>query len=185
MRRECQERFPRHWIQMKPLVSHSGMHHSTYVTRVPWCMSGSLTRGDEENVSGIPCVCAAHNFTCLTRGTWWPKNSAVSLQHIKWLPNPYIHRYSISHPLGQTFLILPQPLQCGMQYHVLEYRDIMVLTLCQIIQSSLRLLMASMDIAYEDTLHENDDEFWVSYTHGNRHRNTLICWAICWHILGS
>ena len=34
------------------------MHHGTCVTHVPWCMSGSLTCGDEENVPGIPGACA-------------------------------------------------------------------------------------------------------------------------------
>ena len=29
------------------------MHHGTCVTHVPWCMSGSLTRGNGENVPGI------------------------------------------------------------------------------------------------------------------------------------
>ena len=45
MRRECRERFPRHRIQIKPLVSDPDMHHVTCVTHVRWCMSGSLTRG--------------------------------------------------------------------------------------------------------------------------------------------
>ena len=45
MRRECRERFPRHWLQRKPLVSDPGMHHGTCVTHVPWCMSGSLNCG--------------------------------------------------------------------------------------------------------------------------------------------
>ena len=31
-------------IQRKPLVSDPGMHHGTYVTHAPWCMSWSLTR---------------------------------------------------------------------------------------------------------------------------------------------
>ena len=31
MRRECRERFPRHGLQGKRLVSDSGMHHGTYV----------------------------------------------------------------------------------------------------------------------------------------------------------
>ena len=43
---------PRHWFQGKPLVSYPGMHHGT-CTHVPWCMSGSLTRGGGENVPGI------------------------------------------------------------------------------------------------------------------------------------
>ena len=34
------------------------MHHGTCVTHVPWCMSGSLTRGGGENVPGIPGACA-------------------------------------------------------------------------------------------------------------------------------
>ena len=53
---------------MKPLVSYPGMHHGTCVTHVPWCMSGSLTRGDGENVPGIPGACAIRNFAYLVRG---------------------------------------------------------------------------------------------------------------------
>ena len=45
MRQECRERFPRHQLQRGPLVSDPGMHHGTCVTRVPWCMLGSFTRG--------------------------------------------------------------------------------------------------------------------------------------------
>ena len=70
MRRECRERFPRHRLQSKPLVSDPGMHHGTCVTHVPWCMSGSLTRGGGENVPGIPGACATRNFTYLARGPW-------------------------------------------------------------------------------------------------------------------
>ena len=50
--------FPRRRLQRKPLVSDPGMHHGTCVTHVPWCMSGSLTRGGGENVPGIPGACA-------------------------------------------------------------------------------------------------------------------------------
>ena len=50
--------FPRRRFQKKPLVSDSGMHHGTCVTHVPWCMSGSLTCCDGENVPGIPGACA-------------------------------------------------------------------------------------------------------------------------------
>ena len=49
---------PRRRIQRKPLISDTGMHHGTCVTHVPWCMSGSLTRGGGENVPGIPGACA-------------------------------------------------------------------------------------------------------------------------------
>ena len=37
--------FLRHRLHRNPLVSDPGMHHGTCVTHVPWCMSGSLTRG--------------------------------------------------------------------------------------------------------------------------------------------
>ena len=50
--------FPRRRFQRKPLVSDPGMHHGTCVTHVSWCMSGSLTCGDGENVPGIPGACA-------------------------------------------------------------------------------------------------------------------------------
>ena len=62
--------FPRHRLQRKPLVSDPGMHHGTCVKHVPWCMSGSLTRGGGENVPGIPGACATCNFTYLVRGPW-------------------------------------------------------------------------------------------------------------------
>ena len=50
--------FPRRRFQRETLVSDPGMHHGTCVTHVPWCMSGSLTCGDGENVPGIPGACA-------------------------------------------------------------------------------------------------------------------------------
>ena len=68
MRRECRERFPRHRLLRKPLVSDPGMHHGTCVTHVPWCMSGPLTHGGGENVPGIPGAWANRNFTYLARG---------------------------------------------------------------------------------------------------------------------
>ena len=67
MRRECRERFPLHRLQRKPLVSDPGMHQGTCVTHVPWCMSGSQTRGGGENDPGIPGVCATRNFVYLVR----------------------------------------------------------------------------------------------------------------------
>ena len=50
--------FPRRRFRRKPLFSDPGMHHGTCVTHVQWCMSGSLTCGDGENVPGIPGACA-------------------------------------------------------------------------------------------------------------------------------
>ena len=49
---------PRRRFQRKPLVGDPGIHHGTCVTHVPWCLSGSLTCGDGENVPGIPGACA-------------------------------------------------------------------------------------------------------------------------------
>ena len=50
--------FPCRRFQGNPLVSDPGMHNGTWVTHVPWYMSGSLTCGDGENVPGIPGACA-------------------------------------------------------------------------------------------------------------------------------
>ena len=49
--------FPHGLLQWKPLACDPGIHHGTCVTHVPWCMSGSLTRGGGENVPGIPGAC--------------------------------------------------------------------------------------------------------------------------------
>ena len=68
--RECRKRFPRHRLQRKPLVSDPGMHHGTCVTHVPWCMSGSLTRGGGDNVPGTSSACATCDFTYLARSPW-------------------------------------------------------------------------------------------------------------------
>ena len=57
MRRGCRERLPRYRLRRKPLDSDPGMHHGACVTHVPWCMSGSLTRGGGKNVPGISGAC--------------------------------------------------------------------------------------------------------------------------------
>ena len=76
---------PRHQFQRKSLVSEPGVHHDSCVAHVPWCMSGSLTCGDGENVPGIPGTCATRNFmymylaSCpwelhdynMLHGQWW------------------------------------------------------------------------------------------------------------------
>ena len=41
---------------ISPLVNDPDMHYGTCVTHVPWCMSGSLTRGGGRNVSSIPDI---------------------------------------------------------------------------------------------------------------------------------
>ena len=84
MHRECGKRFPCHRLQRKPLVSDPDMHHDTFVAHVPWCMSGSVTRGGGGNVSGIPGACVTRNFTYLARGPWFDT---------KWDPVPrrFVH----------------------------------------------------------------------------------------------
>ena len=79
---ECRERFPRHRLQKKTLVSDPGMHHTTCITHVPCCISGSLTRCDGENVPGIPGACATHNFTYLARGPCWGWPSRIFMGHL-------------------------------------------------------------------------------------------------------
>ena len=64
----CKERFPRQWIQRKPLVSDPDIQHGTWITHMPWCTSGSLTRGGGENVAGISGACTTRNFTYLAKG---------------------------------------------------------------------------------------------------------------------
>ena len=87
MRRECRERFSRHLIQRKPLVSDPGMHHRTCVAHVPWCMSGSLTRGGGENVPGILGACATRNFTYRARGL------SVNIDHWRMIPSHVLCGY--------------------------------------------------------------------------------------------
>ena len=67
IRGECRERFPRHRLQRKPLVSDPGMHHGTCVMHVPWCMSGSLYPRWRGKRSRHPRACATPNFAYLTR----------------------------------------------------------------------------------------------------------------------
>ena len=70
MRRECRERFPRHRLQKKPIVSEPFMRHGTCAMHVPWCVSISLSRSLGENVPGISGACATRNFTYLARCPW-------------------------------------------------------------------------------------------------------------------
>ena len=86
MRRECRERFPRHWLQRKPLASDPDMHHGTCITHVPWCMSGSLTRDGGQNVPHIPGACATRNFTYMVRGPWgqtYGNEDRVTDKHVR------------------------------------------------------------------------------------------------------
>ena len=72
---------------LKPVVSDPGMHQGTCGTHVPWCMSGSLTRGGGENVPGIPGACAICNFiylaSCPLRGICTVLNHICGLT-VRW-----------------------------------------------------------------------------------------------------
>ena len=78
MRRECRERFPRHRLQKKPLVSDHGMRHARAVMHV-----GIATSGGGENVPGIPGACATRNFTYLVRDPY-------VMMHIVFLSNVFL-----------------------------------------------------------------------------------------------
>ena len=89
MRRECRECFPRHRLQREPLVNDPGMNHDTCVTYVPWCMSGSLTRGGGENVPGIPGACTTRNFAYLVRSPHQTDNESNAISLSCMLPDRY------------------------------------------------------------------------------------------------
>ena len=57
------------------------MHHGTCVTHVSWCMSGSLTRCDRENVPDILGACATRNFTDLARSPLLLKKITQEVSH--------------------------------------------------------------------------------------------------------
>ena len=102
MRRECRECIPRHRLQRNPLVSDAGMHHGTCVTHVPWCMSGSLTRGDGENFPCIPGTRTTRNFAYLIRGTWDKPSCGIS----SLTKNPYYWQSISSISTGSIVSLL-------------------------------------------------------------------------------
>ena len=91
MPRECRERLSRHRLQRKPLVSEPNIHHGTCVTHVPWCMSGSLTRGGAENAPGIPGAFEARNFTYLARDPYYGKTCTGHKDIHLW--NNFTHKW--------------------------------------------------------------------------------------------
>ena len=58
---------------LKETTSYWARHASwPCVTHMPWCISGSLTRGGGENVPGIPGACTARSLTYLARAPCTP-----------------------------------------------------------------------------------------------------------------
>ena len=107
MRRDCRERFLRHRLQRKPLVSDTGLHHGTRVTHVPWCMSGPLTRGGWKNIPVIPGACATRSFTYLARGPC----SLWSRFHGQCHMMPWLYLFSLLPACVITWLCTDSPLQ--------------------------------------------------------------------------
>ena len=101
MRRECRERFSHHWVQRKPRVSDPDMHHGTCVTHMPWCMSGSLTRGDGETFSQVP----AHAQPAILRN--WQEAHALTPVNLKCRPMFY---YKFLYQTCSDIAILAFPL---------------------------------------------------------------------------
>ena len=75
MRREYQERFPCQRLQRKPPVSDPGMHHGTSVTHMPWCMSGSLTRGGGKTFPAFPAH-ALPEILCMWQEPHWGESGS-------------------------------------------------------------------------------------------------------------
>ena len=87
---ECRERFPQHRLQRKPLVSNPGMHRGTCVANVPWCMSGSLTRGGWGKHSRhmhIPQFCVSGKRS-IPMATLWPIFADIRLYDTCWIQAP-------------------------------------------------------------------------------------------------
>ena len=94
MRQECRERFP-------PLPI-SKETTTTCVTHVPWCMSGSLTCGDGENVPGIPGACAPAILRIWQEAHW--RQTIIWTNHalVYWLIYAPFARMSL-HTKGGEF----------------------------------------------------------------------------------
>ena len=92
MQQECRERFLRHRLQRKSLVSDLGMHHGTCVTHVSWCMPGSLTSGIGEIVQGTHSACATRIFTYLARDPlhWYQIICWFAWLSVRYVTLPYM-----------------------------------------------------------------------------------------------
>ena len=102
--------FPRRRFQRKLLVSDPGMHHGTCVTHVPWCMSGSLTCGDGENVPGIPSACAPAILRI-----WQEAHNGIFVRH--WaLPPYYFHVHLNMVVIIYRMLLTYWPISYGLDY---------------------------------------------------------------------
>ena len=113
MHHECRERFPRHRLKRKPLVSDPGMHHDTCVMHVPWCMSGSLTSGGGENFPGTPGASPFPIFSYLVYGPCMKLGSSDAWVGI--LATPEEHFFSIQN---QCLRLCPCTIWIKQQIHI-------------------------------------------------------------------
>ena len=96
--------FPRRRLQRKPRVSDPGMNHGTCVRHVPWCMSGSLTRGGGENVPVIPGACAPAILRI------WQEAHGITgvchlMSHTDWNSKIFLCRHQVVSYHTMTFTI--------------------------------------------------------------------------------
>ena len=113
--------FARRRFQRKLLVSDPGMHHGTCVTHVPWCMPGSPTCGDGENVPGIPGACAPAILRI-----WQEANGVVREQTITrqvhdaiWHPSATVKKiYFSNNDYGSAFVNQHSEVKGEMRYLV-------------------------------------------------------------------
>ena len=110
----------------KPLVSDHGMHHVTCATHVPWCMSGSLTRGGGENDPGIPGACATRNITYMARGPWELDTIMMGLY---WIILRNFHLKLMGYSTNKTIIVRFHLLCCftaedlSIKYHIVRQSD--------------------------------------------------------------
>ena len=119
MRRECREPFPRHRLQREPLVNDLDMHHGTCVTHMPWCMSGSLTRGGGETFPAF-LAHAQPAILCI-----WQEAHGIMI-------TPLSHRNNVATSFGNydimiksamVHTLLPHVTYMAWQLHTLQRRQ--------------------------------------------------------------
>ena len=98
---QCRERFPRHRLRRKPLVSEPGMHHGSAVMHVG--ITNTQWRG---NVPGIPGACATRNFAYLVRGPWLQKiqHGVVDGLEPIWCQNICNHYGGVAHGCSNVMI---------------------------------------------------------------------------------
>ena len=74
------------------------------VTHVPWCMSGSLTRGGGENVPGSPYTCTTHSLAYLVRDPLWLQYNSIASRLRRKLESIWNWWYRMAELIGLQML---------------------------------------------------------------------------------